>query len=120
MLTLLKIENGFLFLCLTTAFSMTSSSSSSYFDDDENCVCPITKKIKARYCGHEMMEMNRRAKVKVKQTSCLENEVYWCRRGAANSTKVHLCEPGTRCMKGNAEMAKRFDNKAMLLPFLHQ
>jgi len=114
MLKLLKTQNGFLFLCLATAFSMISSS--SYLDKDEDCICPITKKIKARYCGHEMMEINRRAKVQVKQTSCLENEIYYCRRGAESSTMVHLCEPGTRCMKGNAEMAKRFDRKSMLDP----
>jgi len=111
----LLIKNGFLFFGLTTALFITIVSS---FDKDEDCLCPMTKRIKVRYCGHEMLEMNRRAKVKVKQTSCSEHEGYYCRRGADSAYKVFVCPPGTRCMKGNEQLAKLYDNSGMLDPIL--
>jgi len=74
-------------------------------EPDGNCRCPINIAPQISLCGYEMMELNRRAKRKVRQITCEENVVYDCSRRNASSSLIELCPPGTKCSIGSEALS---------------
>jgi len=74
-------------------------------EPDENCRCPSTIAPQISLCGYEMLELNRRAKQKVKQTTCERNVVYDCSRRNRPSNLIISCPPGTKCSVGSEALS---------------
>jgi len=85
-------------------------------EPDQNCRCPFNIEPQISLCGYEMVEMNRRAKRKVRQTTCVKNQVYDCSRGNSASNLIQLCQAGTKCSIGSEALSKAHGRLIMADP----